>query len=112
VEPRSGWYYQFSIFGLELFYSSNKKEQELEHSDRDTDAFFRVMWKGLKDVLEVSLSSQLSSLRGGRPNNGSSSSGAEFVNDLVKSIRRVKETKRLMKEIWEQSKVWPPFCVL
>ncbi len=88
----------------------DQKLQELEHSDRDTDAFFRVMWKGLKDVLEVSLASQLSSLggnsrRGNNGGGGGSSSGAEFVNDLVKSIRRVKETKRLMKEIWEQSKV-------
>jgi hypothetical protein len=29
-------------------------------------------------------------------------SWTEFVNHLIKSIRRVKETKRLMKEIWEQ----------
>ena len=79
--------------------------QELEHSDRDTDSFFKVMWKGLRDVLQVSVTNQLSTLgtrgqAGGL--RGGSVSGTEFVNHLIKSIRRVKETKRLMKEIWEQ----------
>ena len=75
-------------------------KQELEHNERDTDAFFKVMWKGLRDVLTVSLAAQLSNLSAAR-----GVSGAQFVDSLVKSIRRVKETKRLMKEIWEQSKV-------
>lgn len=57
------------------------------------------MWKGLRDVLDVSLSAQLSSLSSSNTVNGS-----EFVSHLIKSVRRVKETKRLMKEIWEQSK--------
>ena len=84
-----------------------REVQELEHSDRDTDSFFKVMWKGLRDVLQVSVTSQMSSALGARGGQGggiadNSLSGVEFVNHLIKSIRRVKETKRLMKEIWEQ----------
>lgn len=76
----------------------------MEHTDRDTDAFFRVMWKGLRDVLEASLNTQLGILSKSSVSGVSSLSGTEFVNHLVKSVRRIKETKRLMKEIWEESK--------
>ena len=62
------------------------------------------MWKSLRDVLQTTLASQLSSMPGSGGAGGTTSSGAEFVDGLVRSVQRVKETKRLMKEIWEQSK--------
>ena len=91
---------------------------EMEHSERDTDVFFKVMWKGLRDVLDTSIRAQMPILSsGGRISiqdgggqgraagvapgaadganapqvamrMGRNVSGEEFVNNLVKSIQR------------------------
>lgn len=70
---------------------------EMEHSDRDTDKFFSVMWRNLKKVLETAMSSSVSVARTGI---------VEYTSSLLKSIKAVKDVKRHMKEIWEESKTY------
>jgi hypothetical protein len=70
-------------------------DNELEHSDRDTDQFFRVMWRNLKQVLSNAVSSSVSV---------NSKGMVEYTNSLIKSIKNVRDVKRYMKEIWEESK--------
>jgi hypothetical protein len=75
---------------------------EMEHTDRDTDAFFKIMWNSLKDVLEQVVTD------GGSGNVPSAASaangGADIYDKLIKSIRGIKASKKVMKEIWEASK--------
>lgn len=66
---------------------------EMEHSESDSEEFFKIMWKALKDVLDESVAS----LPVG-------SSAADATNRFVSSIRNVKEAKKIMKEVWEKSK--------
>jgi hypothetical protein len=66
---------------------------EMEHSLRDSEEFFRVMWKGLQEVLEDSIE---------RLPDGSSA--ADVTNAFIESIRNVKEAKKIMKEMWEKTK--------
>lgn len=61
---------------------------ETEHSERDSEQFFRLMWTSLKDVLDESIAS----LPVG-------SSAADAINRFVASIRNVKEAKKIMKEV-------------
>lgn len=79
---------------------------ELEHSDRDSGKFFDVMWKSLRDVLKTSLGDRFSD--GGAAAAAAAAAqhqrrASDFVDALVKSVRRMKDTKSLMKELWEQS---------
>lgn len=76
---------------------------EMEHSDRDTGEFFAVMWKGLRDVLDTSITSQMQNLTTGGRSSGaivgrvqarvetfpmSAINGEEFIDNLVKSVKR------------------------
>jgi hypothetical protein len=70
---------------------------ELEHSDRDTDKFFEVMWKNLKEMLKKIMSSSTAV---------NSKGMVEYTNSLIKSIKSVRDIKRYMKEIWEESKMY------
>jgi hypothetical protein len=70
---------------------------ELEHSDRDTDKFFEVMWKNLKQMLKNIMSSSTAVNSRGM---------VEYTNNLIKSIKSVRDIKRYMKEIWEESKMY------
>lgn len=78
---------------------------ELEHSDRDTGKFFDVMWKSLRDVLKTSLGDRFA-IGGGAAAAAAAAEQrrtSDFVDALVKSVRRMRDTKSLMKELWEQS---------
>ena len=72
---------------------------EMEHSVQDSDKFFKAMWRSLKDVLLKGIqSAPSSSARRGAV--------AEYTNSLMNSIRDVKDAKKYMREIWEQSKTF------
>ncbi len=68
---------------------------ELEHLDRDTNKFFHVMWGGLKEMLTQAVSNSAAV---------SSRGMVEYTYALFKSIQSVRDIKRHMKEIWEESK--------
>jgi hypothetical protein len=75
-----------------------RPNNEMEHSESDTSSFFNVMWTGLKKVLErVNTPPALGQGGGGV-------AMAEYTDQLLRSVNRVKNVKRYMKEIWEQSK--------
>lgn len=87
---------------------------EMDHSEADSEQFFTVMWNSLKGVISASLQGQVS-LLAINPSSSSSNvsqrdqqtvkiNAADFMDKLAKSIRRIKDTKRIMKEIWEASK--------
>jgi hypothetical protein len=65
---------------------------EMEHSDKDTESFFKAMWKGLRGTLSNAM------------NYGGGKDMARYTDSLIKSIRDVKDAKRHMKQIWEESK--------
>jgi hypothetical protein len=87
---------------------------EMEHTERDTDAFFKIMWGSLKDVLEqVVMEGSGSSSAAAQGRMGVSvagaagaarNGGADIYDNLIRSIRGVKASKQVMKEIWEASK--------
>ncbi len=76
-----------------------RPNNEMEHSEFDTSTFFTVMWSGLKKVLVRVNTPPAPSGPG-----GGSFAMAEYTDQLLKSVDRVKNVKRYMKEIWEQSK--------
>lgn len=94
---------------------------ELQHTGEETQRFFEVMWEGLDEVAKKwheSINQQWNSRAGGY--NGDDDDGDDdgasissrssrstgYVNgvDVVTSTRRMKDIKRVMKEIWEESK--------
>lgn len=88
---------------------------EVEHSEADSERFFKVMWGSLEEVIRSSLAGRVSILttaqqqqQQGRAGAGLNSSvsinAADFMDGLAKSVKRIKDTKRIMKEIWEASK--------
>jgi hypothetical protein len=87
---------------------------EIEHSDADSERFFKVMWNSLEEVIRSSISGQVSFLTtqqsssaGGRASGASNAlsiNASEFMDKLARSVKRIKDTKRIMKEIWEASK--------
>ncbi len=80
---------------------------QLEHTDRDSNKFFDIMWKSLREVLKNSMGDISSSAEAG----GGGVSGvpraqnkaADFVDSLTKSVSRLRDTKKLMRQIWEES---------
>lgn len=66
----------------------------MEHTERDSKQFFDVMWKSLKEVLKSSLA--------GNP----SPQVSDITNAFMQSIQKVKDAKRHMKDIWEESRTY------
>ena len=75
---------------------------QLEHTDRDTNKFFDIMWKSLRDVLKTSMGDPAAAQAeqgGPRVQNRV----ADFCDSLMKSVSRLRDTKKLMKQIWDES---------
>ena len=89
---------------------------EMQHTGEDTALFFTIMWQGLEQVAKQWHSNILSwtTRLGNRNNlasvgtaNNAASDGLETIlqsSEVVNTTRRVKDIKRVMKEIWEESK--------
>lgn len=126
---------------------------ELEHTEQDSEAFFKVMWRCLRDVIESSVNDKVRELYNAAPRNrdpapqaqqqqqpnaqqqqqqqqpnaqqqqqqpnaqprpqnninnnprgGPAIDPNELVSNILKSVRRVKYAKQLMKDVWDQSK--------
>ena len=80
---------------------------EMQHTGEDTALFFTVMWQGLEQVAKQWHSNILSwttRLGGASSNNNAASDGLESIlqsSEVTNTTRRVKDIKRVMKEIWE-----------